>query len=813
VLKQLPTIFAGMRLLLFTLLFFLSYFSAKTQIELKGVVSDEATKKPLAFVSISVQNGVPSAAISDIDGKFTIILPQIPCKLQISYIGYSSKTIEITENLGATQLLYIRQNEFALREVVINAGENPAHRIVKNVWKNRDIHNPAKLSSYRCDVYNKLLLSGKPDSTWNPKLTVELDRKKSLDSLFNAQHLFLVESFNKRISRNGNAKEIVVGSKISGIKEASFFMMALKYQPFSLYEPLIEVSGKSYLNPISKNSEELYSFSLQDTIFSGADTVYVISFKPYKNKTFDALEGTLYITAPDYALQNVQAMPVTNDGLIAIRLQQQYKRLPTGQWFPEQINTDLNFLTVKLPGYKLMGESRTYVENVTFEPEVKKSEIDETVLEVEKESGNKNELFWEEVRIDQLSEREQRTYKMLDSLSKAEHLDVKLKAFESVLRGYIPIRWFDLDINRVFAYNLHEGFRLGAGGLTNSRLSKHFTIGGHFGYGFNDYRWKYGAEGHWLIQSKNDVMLNFSYLYDVNEAGGTLFNNDRRPQRMELVRRLIIRNMDFEEITEASLGFRMLKYINTDVFVRQRHVAPQYQYSFLNLPEDTRFSWLESGITLKIAWKEQFYRNRNLRISLGSRYPIIRVQLTQGQDILQNGKFNYTRIDTRIEAFRKWRRFGTSILQINGGASDGLIPYSRLFNGRGNFKGGKANLRLAGDNNFETMLMNEFLSDRYFALFFRHNLGAFFKIKGFKPEFVLAHNVLFGSLKNPSNHQFIDFKIPNKGLYEAGFQINNLLTFSTGGYGISVFYRYGPYTSPQLKNNIALKLTLSLLMQ
>jgi hypothetical protein len=350
-----------MRVIFFLVFILISNISAFAQIAFKGTIKDVSTKKPLAFVSISVQNAPNIAAMTDIDGKFNVTLPRIPCKISISYIGYAPKIVEVNDSLSLNNEFLLEQNEFALREVEIKAGENPAHRIIKNVWRNRDKHNPAQLPSYRCDVYNKLLLTGKPDSAWSPKLVEEIERKKSLDSLFNEQHLFLIESYNKRVSRNGNAKEKVIGSKISGIKEASFFMMALKYQPFSLYEPLIDVSGKTYLNPISKNSEELYSFSLQDTIYSASDTIFVITFKPFKNKVFSALEGILYISAPDYALQNVQAMPVSNDGAISIRLQQQYKRLPNGQWFTQQINTDLNFLTVKLPGYKLMGESRTYI--------------------------------------------------------------------------------------------------------------------------------------------------------------------------------------------------------------------------------------------------------------------------------------------------------------------------------------------------------------------------------------------------------------------------------------------------------------------
>ncbi|MBQ5424978.1 MAG: hypothetical protein IIU33_07105, partial [Bacteroidales bacterium] len=48
----------------------------------------------------------------------------------------------------------------------------------------------------------------------------------------------------------------------------------------------------------------------------------------------------------------------------------------------------------------------------------------------------------------------------------------------------------------------------------------------------------------------------------------------------------------------------------------------------------------------------------------------------------------------------------------------------------------------------------------------------------------------------------------NKGYYESGLQLNNLLCLSIEGFGLGVYYRYGPYrfTDKEI-NNWAFKLT------
>jgi hypothetical protein len=78
---------------------------------------------------------------------------------------------------------------------------------------------------------------------------------------------------------------------------------------------------------------------------------------------------------------------------------------------------------------------------------------------------------------------------------------------------------------------------------------------------------------------------------------------------------------------------------------------------------------------------------------------------------------------------------------------------------------------------------------------------------------MLVQNSLFGSITNTNAglQSNVDIKSPYKGYHEAGIQINNILTQSTAGYGIAGFYRYGAYASSNWRDNVAVKLSLSLM--
>src|SRR4051812_29260622 len=95
---------------------------AQAQVVLKGKVVNEKTREPLAFVSIAVKN-TNGGTTSDIDGKFEIILPSNSSTLLLSYVGFESRAISITNNSFLT--ITLKEKPTQLQEVVVHPNENP----------------------------------------------------------------------------------------------------------------------------------------------------------------------------------------------------------------------------------------------------------------------------------------------------------------------------------------------------------------------------------------------------------------------------------------------------------------------------------------------------------------------------------------------------------------------------------------------------------------------------------------------------------------------------------------------------------------
>lgn len=780
--------------------------------DLRGIVKDSASAQPLAFVSVLVSGQSSISAMSDIDGQFKLQNIQFPCDLQFSYVGFRPLRMHFISAPSSKIVIHLVPSLLELKAFEVQAGENPAHRIIKETWKRRDEHDPEKLPNYSCGIYNKMVITGRPDSTYEAKTFDDLADVKSLDSVFSMQHLFMIESDNKRYRKGAKVKEEVLGSKVSGLKEASFLTLALKFQPFTFYEPIVELAGQPYVNPISRNSEALYFFSLEDTLFSGTDTTYVISFHPRKGKVFKSLDGVIYISAPDYAISHVIADPIEDASQRKMNIRQQYKRLADGTWFPEQIITSLEFTNIKLPGYRAVAESRAYIKDVDLKTKLPNSFFDEVEYEVNKDASNRDTLYWENVRIEDLTESEIATYYFVDSLFKAQNVERKMSGLEALAKGYLKIRWFNLDLNRILRINEHEGWRLGAGGITNEKFSNYFALGGYGAYGFKDRVVKFGGEFQLFIHQKSETTMRLAWHSDVAESGFTVLKNDRRYLRNETFRNYLVDRMDKEERASISLGFRSFKYLHTTFFSDQVHLSPLYAINYANLNATSRFSWLESGVSMVYSLRQSFYRNGNVKLPLLTPNPVFRLQYTHGADLNGNGTRNFERIDLRVEHVITFRRIGKSYIQVNAGYIDGSLPYAKLFNARGNLRK-TADLNVSSDNAFETVLMNEFVSDKYASLFFNHDLGPFFKIKKFSPSFILIQNSMIGTISatNASNQNGIAIRSPKAGIHEAGLLIKNLITLSTGGYGIGAYYRYGATADTNWKKNIQVKLNVGIL--
>ena len=795
-------------------IFLVLCFAAKlsAQHTLYGKVIDNKSKKPLAFVNILANNN--AGTTTDIDGIFRFNTPTPITSLKLSYVGYEAQEVDVQDLEKIT--IELISKSYQLQEVIVRAGENPAHRIIKKVVDNRNIHNPEKSLDFKYDSYSKLYVTGNPDSAIvnNKERFEKLDSndKEMLNWLEN-HYIMMMESVTERSYKQPNKNfEKVIASRVSGLQNPTFALLGTQLQSFSFYNPYMNVLDKAYLNPISTNSINKYLFVIEDTTFSGKDTVFIISFTPLKNKNFEALKGLLYINTNGYALQNVIAEPYKQDEGVAIKIQQQYELLE-GKWFPKQLSSTINFNSLEANGFKLIGLSRTYIKNVELNPELKNKQFGYVDTEIDPNATRKDEVFWNKYREDTLSQKEKNTYHVIDSLGKAENLDKKLAGLEAFFTGKITWGKIDLDLNRFVSYNNYEGFRLGGGFHTNKRLLKWVSVGGYGAYSFKDKEEKYGGDITFFIQPQNDVELNFSYTKDVEEPGVVNFSDYKIPFiSAGGIRVLYLDKMNNIEKYEARLKFRTLRYLKTYLFVNQQDinvtdssyfVKPIDDFTFLR---DRNYQFTEIGAEFRYAYKEKVLKTLSQSYNLTTDYPIIYAKIEQGISTL-DGEYEYTRLTLRTEKKFMIKNLGQPYFRVETGYTLGEVPLHKLNHAIGTYRA--KGMMVATENAFETILPYEFLANKYVYFHFRHSFkGLLLKIKKFQPEFVLTSSVGYGDLDHKELHQGIAFKTMNKGFYESGLVINSILKLNNSTFGIGAFYRYGPYQFDKPSDNFAFKLSL-----
>ena len=201
---------------------------AQAQFHVSGIVKDNNTKEILPFATIITQSNL--VLITDAKGYFNINSKRPITKLTISYIGYKTKEIFLDQKKFLT--IYLQPTVESLQAVVLNSKENPALAIIRKTIKNKDLNDVNKaLDTYKYISYNKLLVTGNPDSIKSEidsifkkengkKTFVKLDSsnfkfKKELQK----HHLYIAEKISKHKYQKGkNKKEIYLASRMSGLK-------------------------------------------------------------------------------------------------------------------------------------------------------------------------------------------------------------------------------------------------------------------------------------------------------------------------------------------------------------------------------------------------------------------------------------------------------------------------------------------------------------------------------------------------------------------------------------------------------------------
>jgi len=797
----------------------------------KNLVLDENTKEPLAFVNIRINEG-KTGTISDIDGKFSFPLSENIQKITFTYVGYQTLNLDRSQLQQIKGPILLKQTSFKIKEVEVLPGVNPAHRIIDAAIENREINNPEKASEFYYQSYNKLIFSVKPDSIKEKEIAntpfekLDSNTQEALEFV-DSMHLFMMESISERNHiPPSNSKEVILASRISGFKNPTFSLIGTQLQSFSLYDTYIKLFSYDYLSPISKGSTSKYLFLLEDTTFVGEDTVFTISYRPRKGKNFEGLYGFLSINTDQFAIQNFIAETIDQEE-INVKIQQLYEKVDDKQWFPVQLNTVLLFESISESNFYFFGEGKSYLDSIALKSRISKKEFDNVVLSINEDAGQKDSTFWNSYRKEELSEQEQNTYRVIDSIGEKVNFDKYFLIVESLAKGAIPIGPVDIRLNHLLAFNDYEGFRLGIGAETNDKIHKNLSLGVYIAYGFRDKATKYGSYLSWEKAKGTYIKSVLRYENDVIESGGTNFINDRISAfSSESLRNYFINLMDSRELYQLDIEFHPLKDVQASVFInhQQRTVNRTYSYNSDELTTTSvrnyQFDLTEAGINIRYSPGEKYVKMFGVKRPITYLNPVFNIKFSRGLDQDFEGDFEYNRLDFKFHKAFKVRNLGFTSFRINAGYIDNSLPITALYRANGILS---KRAVIAADFNFQTVEPLEFFHDQFVGFFFKHSFKSLLlKTKYFKPEVALVTNIGWGDMRNANRHQGLDLNRMNLGFFESGIQFDRLfgfidrlleesdLNFNLGNFGVGAYYRYGAYSNSEFEDNLAIKATYSI---
>lgn len=816
--------FLSVLLLLFSPVLFGQTFS--------GRVLDSVSKQPIPFVNITL-NGSKAGTATDIDGRFSFnYAPESIQYMEFSSMGYQKLK---SSNIKNGTVYYMKPSTEALNEIVVMAGVNPAHRIIKNAVANKDKNRPEGLSSFSYKTYSKFVLGLNVDSVENKIDTIVKTENDStftkLDSTGYAMHEFaneqyamIMETVTKRsYVAPSRDNETVLAQRTSGFKNPLFSLISTQLQSFNFYGDYFTMIGEDFLNPLTKGSTNKYYFALQDTTFNEQyDTVYTIAFWPKPNYTFRPMRGQISINTQNWAIQNVIASPVweKNEGSFELTIQQNYKKYGERTWFPKQLNAQINFDKDKRGGFAY-GDLRTYLNEVKIEPELRKRDISMAKVSIDELASVNADKILAEYRVDTLNQKEKTTYEVVDSIGEAENFEKQITLLTTFLSGKIPVYIVDLELDKIVNYNTYEGLRLGVGLHTNSRFSRWFKTGGYFAYGFSDGVWKYGYDASVTLNKVYNLKLYGGYSFDIIETGknSTFLQRESGGLFADNYRQLFVEQFDENSKAFAGITFDPSPQLNANLRIQRENRFTIGDYRFLNEAGETPvlqngFTFTEAILGLRWAPNEEVIEAADYgRLTLSSSTPEFFLDITKSLPNTLDNEFDYLKIDAKASYTRKSLSWGRSIFDIQAGkVFTDAVAFSKLYAGTTNGINSPDFFTRAGafadSNAFETMRFNEFLNDAYVQVQFRQDFrSTLLKINSFAPHIEVVTRAMWGMLSNPGVHQNINTQDLSQGYYESGLELNKLYKLDFSAFGLGFYYRYGPYSLPYFEDNLMLKLT------
>ncbi|MCL2028564.1 MAG: DUF5686 and carboxypeptidase regulatory-like domain-containing protein [Bacteroidales bacterium] len=499
-----------------------------------GRVTDAKTGVPIPFAAVQF----PQTSIgttTDFEGFYTLTYDQPFDSLLARVLGYDSRTRAIPkDSRTATINFQLNETVFDLGEVVIRAGENPAHRILREATKRKDHYNFERADGVEYTSYQITDIALTNISEGFKQKRSMRQFVKIFDSLAKVAGedgsivlpFFVSENSSKIYRRTSptNAKEVTIANRSSGylLDDLNAFapILGASYQKYNFNNDWLNIFDRNFMSPLADGALLLYETYLLDTVFVNNVFCYELRIKP-KNPLDLVFTGTIWIGVEDYALHRISAEIGQSANLNFVRrltIQQDYERTPEGYSVPvrSRVLVDAIDLPGVLPAGFIVKFNNYYSEFVFGNP--KPLSFFDMQVQVLDGADRKTDGFWERERIEKSNDTitVRRSFATIDSIRQNKHIRRNRELLNLLWKGYHPItpnielgHWATLA-----GYNKIEGVRLQLTPRTSYEWSNIWQFKGMLAYGFDDNRLKYGIEGSYFFDRNSWTRLTVSYSDD-----------------------------------------------------------------------------------------------------------------------------------------------------------------------------------------------------------------------------------------------------------------------------------------------------------
>lgn len=704
-----------------------------------GVVVDSITGEPVPYAAVLL-TATDRGALTDADGFFSLTTTRPFKGVQVSVMGYSTKTVARPRQ-GERMRIELVPTGMKLAEVVIKPKKekyskknNPAVDLMRRVRAGAEKNAPERNPWYNYDKYERITLALDDVSEDGALVRKFPLLKEHMDTSALTGRPILNVALREKSSRVSyrrdpeSRKELVAGLRHEGIDD-----MLDPAATQALYEDLlreVDIYGNDiplvrnrFVSPLSRIAPDFYKYYITDTVTVGADSCVVLTFVPH-NPASTGFVGRLYVDKNDSTAlvrrieMNIPA-DINLNYINNLRIVQEYERAPDGSRLKtlDDMVLEAGFFS---NGNQLYARRVDKYANHDFNEPADKGVFSlmapSTVIGG---ASARSEEWWSRARLSAPSGAEKSVGKMMTGLRQNKFFYWTEKIVKVLATGYIqtgPQSRYDLGpVNTLVSYNDLEGVRFRVGGMSTANLSPRFFTREWVAYGLRDHRWKYSVELEWSFRDKTYHSREFpvhafrvTHSYNVDMLGQHFRYTN--PDNVFLSLRSSKDDMmTYQRLSKLDYILELENNFSVEASVAHSRQEESRLLRFTDGYGNSLGHLTTAGISLKLRYApgEKFFQTKSARIPINLDAPVIELSHTFAPAGILGNRWGLNVTELRFSK-RFWlSAFGKVDVVLKGGHIWNTSAFTNLLIPNANLS------YTIQPESFSLMKALEFLTDSY----------------------------------------------------------------------------------------------------